>query len=264
VEVYFMLFLCGLAIGILGTLIGAGGGFILVPLLLVLYPKESPEIITSISLAVTCLNAFSGTIAYAKLKRIHYKYGCIFTVASIPGAVLGAISTNYISRSIFDFMFGILLLSISVFVFFRNPAPHLDEENKKIDEIHLSAKQLRLGILLSVGISFIASFVGIGGGIIHVPALSTFLGFPIHFATATSHFVLAITSLMGTIVHIIGGSFHRGMRRTIAIGFGVVIGAQIGALLSSKIKGQTILKALAFALFLVGMRLIVFAFIKAN
>lgn len=254
-----MLFGCGIGIGILGTLIGAGGGFILVPLLLLLYPKESPEIITSISLAVTCLNAFSGTIAYSRLKRIHYKYGFIFILASIPGAILGAVSTNYVSRSSFDLFFGILLLAISLFVFFRNPSHTLDDDKKTVEQIHLSSAQLRLGIVLSIGISFIASFVGIGGDIIHVPALCSFLGFPIHFATATSHFVLAIVSLMGTIVHITIGSFHRGIRRTIAIGLGVIIGAQIGALLSSKIKGKTILRALSFALFLVGIRLIVFA-----
>ncbi len=259
---YLMLFLCGLAIGILGTLIGAGGGFILVPLLLILYPKENAEIITAISLAVTCLNAFSGTIAYARLKRIQYKYGWIFILASLPGAILGAISTNYVSRASFDLLFGILLIAIAFFVFFRNSPSPAHDENKSTDQIHLSSRQIWLGIWLSVAISFISSFVGIGGGIIHVPVLSNFLGFPIHSATATSHFVLAIVTLAATIVHIAGGSFYRGIRRTIAIGLGVVIGAQIGALLSSKIRGKTILRALSFALFLVGSRLVLTFFLQ--
>ena len=51
-----------------GTLIGAGGGFVLLPVLLLLYPQENPEILTSISLAVVFFNALSGTEAYAIMK----------------------------------------------------------------------------------------------------------------------------------------------------------------------------------------------------
>jgi hypothetical protein len=52
---YLRLLPLGFAVGAYGTLIGAGGGFVLVPILLLLYPNESPEIITSISLAVVFL-----------------------------------------------------------------------------------------------------------------------------------------------------------------------------------------------------------------
>jgi len=54
-----------------GTIIGAGGGFILLPVLLILYPDEPPEVVTGISLAVSFCNALSGTIAYARQKRIN-------------------------------------------------------------------------------------------------------------------------------------------------------------------------------------------------
>ena len=77
-----------------GTLIGAGGGFVLAPALLLLYPGEAPETITSISLASVFFNALSGTLAYAKSKRIDYKSGFIFSLADMPGAVLGALATT--------------------------------------------------------------------------------------------------------------------------------------------------------------------------
>ncbi|MBD0278392.1 MAG: TSUP family transporter, partial [Flavisolibacter sp.] len=60
----------GFLVGCIGTLIGAGGGFILVPVLLLLFPGLRAEAITSISLGVVFLNAFSGTVAYARMKRI--------------------------------------------------------------------------------------------------------------------------------------------------------------------------------------------------
>src|SRR6185295_1618467 len=69
------LFPLGLLVGAFGTLIGAGGGFILVPILLLMYPNETSERIASISLAVVFFNAFSGSLAYARMKRIDYKSG---------------------------------------------------------------------------------------------------------------------------------------------------------------------------------------------
>ena len=92
----------GFIVGTYGTLIGAGGGFVLVPMLLLLYPKESPEVITSISLAVVFFNALSGSIAYIRLKRVDYHSGVLFAIATIPGAILGAVTTSSIPRPLFD------------------------------------------------------------------------------------------------------------------------------------------------------------------
>lgn len=117
-------------------------------------------------------------------------------------------------------------------------------------------RPLSLGMLISSGVGFVSSLLGIGGGIIHVPALVRILDFPIHIATATSHLILAITALTGTIVHIVMGTFHHGWRRTICLAVGVVVGAQVGAKLSARIHGTLILRALALALFFVGLRLL--------
>ncbi|MDQ6815137.1 MAG: sulfite exporter TauE/SafE family protein, partial [Bacteroidota bacterium] len=81
----------GLLVGTFGTLIGAGGGFILVPVLLFIFPDLKPEVVTSISLAVVFLNAASGSVAYAQLKRIDYKSAIIFAVAALPGSIIGVL-----------------------------------------------------------------------------------------------------------------------------------------------------------------------------
>ena len=54
-----------------------------------------------------------------------------------------------------------------------------------------------LGIVASLGVGFLSSIFGIGGGVIHVPLMIYLLGFPVHVATATSHFVLACSSAFG-------------------------------------------------------------------
>jgi hypothetical protein len=102
--------------------------------------------------------------------------------------------------------------------------------------------------------------LGIGGGIIHVPALVHILNFPVHIATATSHFILAIMALTGTGVHIFVGTFHHGIRRTIALAIGVLIGAQLGASLSNRVGGVWIIRGLAIALGLVGIRILILAY----
>jgi uncharacterized protein len=249
-------------------LIGAGGGFVLMPVLILLYPHEETRIITSISLAVVFFNALSGSIAYAKMKRIDYKSGLIFMAATIPGAVLGAVTTNYIPRRAFDTVFGVLMIVAALYLIITTGKTG-DRKSRTIvlkrmkinftdaeGIVHEYSYNSILGIVISVFVGYVSSLLGIGGGIIHVPALSSLLNFPVHVATATSHFILAGMTLTGTIVHIITGAFSRGVRRTICLSIGVVIGAQIGALLSNRIKGTFIIRALAAALAIVGIRIL--------
>jgi len=102
----------------------------------------------------------------------------------------------------------------------------------------------------------LTSLLGIGGGIIHVPAMVYLLGFPTHIATATSHAVLAILSFSAVAVHAADGTLAPVLGRVIPIGAGALIGAQIGARLSSVIHGRWILRGLGLALFAVGVRLV--------
>ena len=255
-EQHLGLIVFGFVVGTLGTLIGAGGGFVLMPVLLLLYPHDSPDTITSISLAVTFANAFSGSLAYARMKRIHYRYGLIFAAAAVPGSILGAVSTYYIQRRTFDIVFGVVLFAVSAFIFFKPPHDH-DGDGKQ--DIRLSRDKLFVGILFSIGVGFVSSFLGIGGGIIHVPALAGILEFPVHIATATSHFILAIVTFVGVLVHVATGTFHHGVVRTAFLALGVLLGAQLGALLSVKIKGPLIIRVLAIALIVVALRLLFFS-----
>jgi uncharacterized membrane protein YfcA len=116
-----------------------------------------------------------------------------------------------------------------------------------------------LGIVLSVFVGYVSSVLGVGGGFIHVPILVHVLNFPVHIATATSHFILAVMALTGTLVHIAMGTFSHGVRRTIVLAIGVIVGAQLGAILSSRVHGNWIIRGLAMALALVGIRILFLA-----
>ena len=101
---------------------------------------------------------------------------------------------------------------------------------------------------MSMAVGFLSSLLGIGGGIIHVPVLIHLLNFPVHIATATSQFILTNMALTGTLTHIATGAFTQGIRRTILLAVGVLLGAPLGTLLSRKIHGIWIIRGLAFAL----------------
>ena len=89
---YLWLIPLGFAVGACGTLIGAGGGFVLMPILLLVYPKDSPDLLTAISLAVVFCNAASGSVAYGRMRRIDYRSGLLMSAAAVPGAILGAMA----------------------------------------------------------------------------------------------------------------------------------------------------------------------------
>jgi len=260
------LILLGFGTGTYGTLIGAGGGFVLVPVLLLLYPNDGPHLITSISLAVVFFNAASGSEAYARMGRVDFRSGWLFAAATIPGAVLGALTTSLLPRRLFDITFGLLLLAASAYLAWRGG--RMDRGERRIGSgsttrhlieadgtEHDYTFSVPLGMLLSFGVGYLSSLFGIGGGIIHVPLLTSLLGFPVHIATATSHFILTIMALAGTVTHIATGTFVHGVHRTIYLSIGVVFGAQVGARLSNRLRGVWIIRSLAIALGVVGVRL---------
>lgn len=268
---YLWLIPLGFVIGAYGTLIGAGGGFVLVPILLLLYPQETPETLTGISLAVVFFNALSGSVAYARMKRIEYRSGLLFSAATIPGAILGALVTPYMPRRLFDGIFGFLLLAVSVFLFIKpggrveaaRPCPPNHRAcivTEADGTVHRFSYHQPLGIVVSMAVGFLSSLLGIGGGIFHVPVLIHLLNFPVLIATATSQFVLTNMALTGTLTHIATGTFTQGIRRTIMLAIGVLLGAQLGAWLSGKIHGTRIIRGLAFALGAVGIRLFMMVF----
>jgi hypothetical protein len=246
----------GLLVGAYGTLVGAGGGSLLVPVLLVLLPDETPATVTSISLAVVFFNAYSGTIAYMRMGRIDYRCGVLFTLSSLPGAVLGALLVHQMPRRLFDPLFGVLLLVLGGFLV-ANPlgAATLGEPQRRASE-----GRTLLGSVGSAYIAVLSSLLGIGGGIIHVPFLIRAMRMAPHRATATSHFVLTFMALTASVTHVLMGEFEHGMAQTMYLAVGVMMGAPLGAAFSARLQGTLIVRLLALALCLAGLRLLVGVF----
>jgi len=264
---YLWLLLLGLGVGALGTLIGAGGGFILMPILLLTRPDDKPATLTAISLAVVCCNAFSGSYWYAKMKRVDFKSGLLFLITGVPGAAAGAYVVQFIPREEFNFAFSLLLIAGGIYIFLKTFGDGLHSHGSRpafkrtlVDAdgvCHEYGYSLGLGMTLSFVVGMASSILGIGGGIIHVPAMVNLLNFPVHLATATSHFILAAMTFVGTVVHLFDGSLTRAEAPgLLALCAGAVIGARLGAHLSKRIHGRWIMRILAIALSLAGVRVL--------
>jgi uncharacterized membrane protein YfcA len=248
--------------------IGAGGGFVLVPLLLLIYPDYGPERVTSISLAVVWANATSGSIAYARQNRIDYVTGALFAASSVPGVVAGALLVHLVPQRLFSILFAALLGGVVVLLL-RRPSMTLREPLRgrgvlvrtmiAADGIsYRYGYRIWQGVAISLGIGFISSLFGIGGGIVHVPVMIVLFHIPVPVAVATSHFVLAFMAGGGTIVHLANGTLAgEQLRQAVALGAGAVAGAQIGAWLSHRLPGRAVLRLLALALVGLALRLFV-------
>ena len=257
-------FFLGLFVGAYGSLVGAGGGFILVPLFLLAYNLE-PKIAAGTSMAIVFANACSGALAYLRIGKVDLKTGILFALATFPGAYLGVQFTSHVSKGVFSKIFAVLLIGIAIYLFRRKPAksdlPVGVSKNAKPRTIHTKHGDKyhyyvneALGGFLSIFVGFFSSAVGIGGGIIHVPLLTEVLKIPVPIAVATSHFILCWTALVGALSYYNQGNVDLPIFGS--VGLGVVIGALIGVKLSKQFKGERIMHFLALGLIALGIRLL--------
>ena len=248
----------GFFVGAFGTLIGAGGGFLLVPLLLIGY-HFLPADAVGTSLSLVFLNAASGSFAYLRQRRVDLQLGWKFAAATIPGAIGGAYLTRAMSSREFSVAFGALLVLIAVLLFSGiTAAPSARAGARRIVDTSGAAHVYHVdtwkGVVVSFLVGILSSVFGIGGGIIHVPFLIVVLSLPVHIATATSHFVLSISTLVGAATFFALG--HVDLTTTALMGAGILAGAQLGARVSIRTRPVAIRRILAFALAAVGISMV--------
>jgi len=267
---FFLEFLLlGLGIGLLGTLVGAGGGFILTPLLLLLFPGRSAESITAVSLSVVTLNALSGSLAYYRLGRVDLRTSLVYGSAALPWVILGAFATSLVARGPFDILLGLALLVLCLSLVWPSSAGsgretsgengpplafrRIVDRGGRVFEYRF---RYRLGIWLSAGVGFLSSFMGIGGGPIYVPLMIRVLRVPPHIATATSQCLLLLTTFAAALIHMAAGHLAGMGDLVLPLAIGMIAGAQAGAALSGRVRSATLTRILAGLLILVSFQIL--------
>jgi hypothetical protein len=268
---FWLLALIGLAIGCYGTIVGIGGGPIILPILVFFYGWEN-EFLVATSLFIVFLNAASGCSGYAWQKRIDYKGGIKYTLAAIPGALISSFTHHLINLSFFNVIFGVFLVLLSAYTIFS--IGRIDKTGAEKKKLRREAKASgcrevkftdrfgirysfysndKLGISLNLLLGFFCGFLGIGGGVFQVPILIFLLLYPTHIATATSHFVTLLTCAVALLPHVFLGNVM--YAQALWLGIGAIIGAQIGARVARKLNTKVTLYLFVIILIVLAVKL---------
>ena len=206
----------GFVAGILGSIIGLGGGIIIVPVLT--FMGFSPTLAVSNSLFAVFSNSVASATMYARQKRIELSLGWKLGLMAVPGTILGAFISSDISPDIFKILFALVLISSASYIFLK----------WKIEEKPVDVSTILL--IFSAG----ASLFGIGGGLIFVPLMVVALGISMKRAAPTSQFILMFASFSGLIMHSMLG--HPDYYQALLLSIGAFAGGILGARLSLEIK----------------------------
>lgn len=255
----------GLSVGTFGAMVGIGGGILLVPALLVLFPDAEPSVITSMSLTAVILNALSASLGYRRSHWQDTRTGFVIVAAAVPAAIIGAFLTRSVERGGFELVFGVALVLGSVYLAIRGRnLPAVTEPSPRGARRHIvdsegNAYDYRvrepLAASMALGSGLVAAFFGIGGGIINVPVMMLVLRMPAKMSVATSQIPLMFSSIAAVSVHlaITFGEWTPWMFGLI-IGAGTLSGAQIGVRLAGKASGRGVLLLIAAILMVSGIR----------
>ncbi|MCD6164133.1 MAG: sulfite exporter TauE/SafE family protein [Candidatus Odinarchaeota archaeon] len=261
-----LLFLMSLGAGILASLVGIGGGVIFVPMFNLFMGLPIEDAIGT-SMCTIIFTSLSGSIYYAKEKRIDYKTGLLMEITTIPGAIVGAATTELLPEVVLKSIF-------FSFLFFSGFKLIRRKDTKKSSNVAFkrsSLKFLNIGwerkftdtqgkewsyfvnvpLMLMSGFlaGFISGLLGIGGGTLKVPLLAIVLGIPVHIATATSTFMILLTSISGGITHLYLGHVH--LEIVLVAALGAILGAQMGPRLNIKVSPRYLRKIVGTVLILV-------------
>ena len=253
------LFAVGVGVGAFGSLVGIGGGMIMVPLfmLTMMSPNgstfENVQQVIGTSLFGVLLNALSGTWAYIRQHKVMFRAAVPFALATVPGAFMGSYITDFFNGISFSLTFG-SAFSIASILMYSKASSKKANVSAATFSVEKSQFNVLLGVALSFIVGFLSSILGIGGGVIHVPMMVFILGFPAHIAVATSTFILMVSSFVGVISHAFLN--HIVWIPAIAVGCGAMVGAQIGALLSKRSRPKLLITLLSCVMFIMGVQFV--------
>lgn len=231
----FLILLCGAGAGFVGSLLGVGGGIVLVPLLVILFHVPIHYAIGTSIMTVIATSSMAGSF---NLERgiVNIRLGMLLEVATTLGAMGGGILAGAVPGRMLTVIFGASLLPIGVLMWLKakSPAPPAGRP-----ETEYRLRRLPVGLGLSLGAGSLSGLLGIGGGIVKVPALTLFCNVPGKIAAATSTFMIGVTAVASAFLY-----FGRGQVRpvlTAVVTLGVLAGSAGGTQVAGRLhSGQLV------------------------
>lgn len=257
---HFLLLLgIGAAAAVFGSVVGLGGGIIIVPSLILFSPllfgePMSHATAVGTSLFVLIFTAAASTLTYVRQNRVDFRSGWLFFITSGPGALVGAAVTPLLGGNAFQFAFGLFMLAMAVLLAVRDRLKPLRIQ-WKIMRTHVDphGNEHHYGYhivpVLAIGffVGLVSGLFGIGGGSLFVPLMVLLFRFPPHVATATSMFVILLSAVLGSVSHLVQGNID--FWAAAALAPGAVFGGWAGAKIASRLSSRHLLLVLRLTLF---------------
>lgn len=262
IWIWGLLLVLGFIAGTIGSIVGLGGGIIIVPALLYLsqfllpFQMIDPPMAVGTSLFLIVITSLASTLSFYKQKRIDYTSGWLFFLGCGPGSMVGAYLSNDLKSNSFLIGFGIFMLCVSVILTLKDRIRWKKQDwsvTRSYTDGMAQTWTYGYNRWLVLGVSFIigifSGLLGIGGGALMVPMMLIVFGFPAHVATATSMFAIFLSSILGSSLQVIQENIH--WLALLFLAPGSWLGGKAGAWISTRLSSKHLL--LVFRLLLVAI-----------
>jgi uncharacterized protein len=261
----WLLVTMGVATGLVGSLLGLGGGVFLVPLLTLALGLPIRTAIAASLMSVIATGSASATVNLSR-GLVNMRLGLALEVATSLGGLAGGLTSALLTQRQLFAVFGVTLGAMGAIMAYRSGhrniiAAHDAEPGLlggRIEEAGVMyvyrLKRLPVAALASLVAGAISGLLGLGGGIVKVPALSTFCGVPIRVATATSTFMIGVTAAASAFIYYGHGEVN--LPLTAAVALGTLPGSLLGSRLAHQVHARSLKIIMAFVLALVALRML--------
>ncbi len=236
-----IIILIGFTAGLVGSMLGVGGGFLIVPLLcLLLYLPMHVAIGLSLS-SIVATSIFS-TITYSRKRMIDLRIGLTLEIITLMGAICGSHIALLLSDKVLKAIFGIALSYASIRMIF----PSKGGEGKRVS--------LPVALMISFMAGMASGMLGIGGGTIKVPLMVLLFNIPVKTAIATSAFMVGLTASTAAITYQLNGLVDP--MYVVRIIIGIFAGVNVGCRLALKAKPMILRRAFGVILLTLALRML--------
>lgn len=240
-----LIFVVSVIVGGLGSMLGIGGGVLLIPLLTGIFGIPIKTAIGASIVSVIATSSAAGAV-YVGRGLAHTRLAMVLEIATTLGALAGGITAILLNANLLAAIFGAALIYV---VYSMSRLPKEDQHVELTGLLDMTYIDPFTGQVVSYGVrnlttGMVASFVagnisgllGIGGGIIKVPIMSLTMGVPLRAAIGTSNFMIGITAATSAIIYYQHGYLDPSI--AIPTALGVLIGAQIGTRLGGRVRSH--------------------------
>jgi uncharacterized membrane protein YfcA len=243
----------GLAVGILGALLGLGGGIFLVPALTLLFDLPIRTTVGTSLVAVIATSA--GVAAVAPPGRgADVGLALRLEVATAIGALAGGFAAGLISPRLLSILFAVVVFLTAGYMLVKARQQPKGGKPEQLFRQDYTPRHWPAGLSVAGLAGMISGLLGVGGGFIKVPTMYAVMGVPLGVATATSNFMVGITAAASVFIYYGRGDIHPLV--VIPTALGVFAGAILGVYLLPRVRVSWLRLALIGLLVFMGVQML--------